>query len=396
MVHRGEVELLHRRLRQLVQRLLRGDLPPRHPVEQRCRAVPPQRRPAAARRPADRPAHRARPGARRCADRRRRSLPPRRSCSPACSCRRRSAEFGSPFTYQPRCLRNSIAAPRGRARNAGPCARARARSRTAPPPAAWPAPALPSSSARAWSKIHGWPNEPRAIMTPAQPVSCRIRKASCRRPDVAVADHRDVERLRHRGDLVPVGVARVHLRPRARMQRQHARPRVLAAQGDGDRVAHLLVPAAADLDRHRQASAAATARITCSHQIQVPQAARSPVPAHDLLHRAAEVDVDVIGLEDVGDQCRGVAHRVRIGAEDLHADRALLGARTAAWPASPGSPAGCPPPTGTRSRRRPPRAAGRGGGRATPSTPAMGARKSGTACGPTGYGKGMQEKLTGA
>ena len=26
---------------------------------------------------------------------------------------------------------------------------------------------LPASSARVWSKIHGWPNEPRAIITPA-------------------------------------------------------------------------------------------------------------------------------------------------------------------------------------------------------------------------------------
>ena len=37
----------------------------------------------------------------------------------------------------------------------------------------------PSSSARAWAKIHGWPKEPRAIITASQPVSMRMRYASC-------------------------------------------------------------------------------------------------------------------------------------------------------------------------------------------------------------------------
>ena len=56
------------------------------------------------------------------------------------------------------------------------------------------------------------------------------------------------------------------------------------------------------------------------------QASRPAVPLHDLLDRAAEVDVDELRLKHVGDERGRLAHRDRIGAEDLHADRPLVGA----------------------------------------------------------------------
>jgi hypothetical protein len=76
------------------------------------------------------------------------------------------------------------------------------------------------------------------------------------RLDVAVAEHRDVERGDDGGDLVPASTTGVHLGARPRMQREHARAGVLAAERDPDGVARLLAPTAADLYRHRQVGVA--------------------------------------------------------------------------------------------------------------------------------------------
>ena len=62
------------------------------------------------------------------------------------------------------------------------------------------------------------------------------------------------------------------------------------------------------------------------HEIEILEAAGAAVAPDDLLHRAAEVDVDELGLENVGHEARRLAHRRGIGAEDLHADRPLVGA----------------------------------------------------------------------
>src|SRR5206468_8121937 len=71
-------------------------------------------------------------------------------------------------------------------------------------------------------------------------------------PDVAVADYGNRQRLLHGGDLLPARVAGVHLRSRARMERQRPRASVLAPAGDVDRIAQLFAPTAANLDGDRQ------------------------------------------------------------------------------------------------------------------------------------------------
>src|SRR5690606_12312377 len=57
---------------------------------------------------------------------------------------------------------------------------------------------------------------------------------------------------------------------------------------------------------------------------EILEAAGAAVAADDLLDRAAEVDVDELGLEDVGDEGGGFLHGLRFGAEDLDADRAFV------------------------------------------------------------------------
>src|SRR5690606_3679879 len=113
---------------------------------------------------------------------------------------------------------------------------------------------------------------------------------------------------------------------RAGVEGEGTGARLLAAEPDGDRIAHLLVPAATHLDRHRQAGGGGDGADHLLDEAEIAQAARSAVATHYLLYRAAEVDVDEVRLEDVGDQSRRLAHRRRVGAEDLDADRVLAGA----------------------------------------------------------------------
>src|SRR5438270_3961983 len=60
---------------------------------------------------------------------------------------------------------------------------------------------------------------------------------------------------------------------------------------------------------------------------EILQTSRATVPLNHFLHRAAEVDVDELGLEYVGDEPCGFAHCHGIGAEDLNANRPLIAAK---------------------------------------------------------------------
>src|SRR5205823_615026 len=102
-----------------------------------------------------------------------------------------------------------------------------------------------------------------------------------RRLDVAVADHGNRERLLHGRDLIPVRVTRVHLRACARVQRQRARAGILTAAGDRDGVTLLLVPAAADLDGHRQVRARADGADDSLNEIEILEAAGAAIALDD-------------------------------------------------------------------------------------------------------------------
>ncbi len=111
------------------------------------------------------------------------------------------------------------------------------------------------------------------------------------------------------------------------MQRDHRRAGVLAHASDaapGSRISSfqpLRILAVTGKMRART-----NAPDDVGDEREIAEAAGAAVALHDLLHRAAEIDVDEVGCEHIGDECGGIAHRDRIGAEDLHADRVLLGA----------------------------------------------------------------------
>ena len=73
----------------------------------------------------------------------------------------------------------------------------------------------PANAAARSANSHGRPRQPRPTTTPSQPVSRDHPQRVVGRPDVAVAEHRDVQRLLQRGDRVPVGRAGVVLRRRS-------------------------------------------------------------------------------------------------------------------------------------------------------------------------------------
>src|SRR5512141_2970647 len=144
--------------------------------------------------------------------------------------------------------------------------------------------------------------------------------------DIAIADDGNVERIDHRSDFFPPRRAGVHLRARTRVQRERSRAGILATKRDLNRVAHLLVPPAANLDSHREVRARRNTANHLLNEIEITKAARAPVPPHDLLHGTAEVDVDELGLEDLRHESSRIAHRLRLRTEYLNANRALVSA----------------------------------------------------------------------
>ena len=75
--------------------------------------------------------------------------------------------------------------------------------------------------------------------------------------DVAVGDHRDVHRLLHPADEVPVGSAGVELLARSAMHGNHADAAILGDPREPRRIQVGVVPAHAHLQRHRHGHGAA-------------------------------------------------------------------------------------------------------------------------------------------
>ena len=107
------------------------------------------------------------------------------------------------------------------------------------------------------------------------------------------------------------------------MQGQHARPGVLATKRNFNRVAQLLAPAAAHFHGGGNRDRAGHIADDLLHERQVLQTTRSAIPAHDLLHRTAKIDVQKIRPVHVFDQRRGFRHGPRVGPKNLNANGAL-------------------------------------------------------------------------
>ena len=162
------------------------------------------------------------------------------------------------------------------------------------------------------------------------------RSASSGSLDVAVADHRDRQRLLEPGDLVPLraGVAGEHLARGAGVQRdrrrrrspRRSRPSSRKFLRSWSRPSRNLTVSGIEIAR-RTVATIALGELEVAHQ----RAARAAL--EDLVGRAAHVDVADVGAHRL-DQARRLGHGVGVGAVDLDRDRTLLGRRSASGRAS--------------------------------------------------------------
>ena len=145
---------------------------------------------------------------------------------------------------------------------------------------------------------------------------------------VAVGDHRDRYRLRHRPDRGPVGGAGVELLPGPSVDRDGIEPQALGAGGEVGGVATRIVPAETHLDRHRHRDRPAHGGEQAGRVVEVAHQGRARGdPGHDL-GRAAHVHVDHVGAPGLREP-RGLGHRPRLAAGELDHVQIDPGARRA-------------------------------------------------------------------
>ena len=117
-------------------------------------------------------------------------------------------------------------------------------------------------------------------------------------PDVAVAEHGDVDPIDELGDDVPVGMTGVGLLDGARMETDGGGAGLLSDVGDVAPRGVPLIDADAGLDGHRHAVPVAGADgggDDLAHEPGLPGQDSPAALARDLGHRASEVEVDVGG-----------------------------------------------------------------------------------------------------
>src|SRR5471032_1475930 len=98
------------------------------------------------------------------------------------------------------------------------------------------------------------------------------------------------------------------------MQRDCLHAGVLTAKSDRDGIAHLLVPAAANLAGDREMCGTRDGANDLLYEPEIPEAPRPAIAFHHFLDRAAEVDVDELGLKHIGHERGSLAHRAWFAA----------------------------------------------------------------------------------
>src|SRR5262245_28257323 len=122
---------------------------------------------------------------------------------------------------------------------------------------------------------------------------------------------------------VPIGPALITLDARAAVQRDHRAAGILDQLRDLDAVDRIVVPARADLHRHRDSNRALDFGEDFFELRQVAQQVRSAAAIDHLLRRTPAVDVDEIGACLLGDLGRP-AHPHFVIAETLDGDWTLF------------------------------------------------------------------------
>ena len=173
------------------------------------------------------------------------------------------------------------------------------------------------------------PDEPRLAIGAAadhQSVGLRLGERLARifqRHDVAIGDDRDCHRRLHRADEPPVRFALVELAARAAMHRDHADAAILRDPGQARRVAAVVVPAGAHLERHRKIDRLDRGFENARGVKFVAHQRRAGVTVHHLFHRAAEIDVDDGGAA-IGVELRRLGHHRGLATGELHRHRLLV------------------------------------------------------------------------
>ena len=145
------------------------------------------------------------------------------------------------------------------------------------------------------------------------------------RGDVAVCNHRDVHRLLHFSDELPVRPSPIELAAGAPVDRDHLNAAVLGDFGKAGRVACALVPTGPHLQRHRQVNRLDRGLEDARGVDLVTHQSRSGVALDHFLDRTAEVDIDDRGPPVLVELGR-LRHDLGLVAGELNRHGVLLGA----------------------------------------------------------------------
>ena len=149
-----------------------------------------------------------------------------------------------------------------------------------------------------------------------------------RGPDIAIAQHRNAQRCEfglQARDRQPVSLPAIHLRGRATVQ-SHPGHTFFCCRAAGIEIGEMrIVDTHAHLDRHRPAARGThSTGHDAAKEVALPRQRAAAALARHLGHRAAEVEVNVIGEVLVGDHPHGPLHHHRVDAVELHGPRCLL------------------------------------------------------------------------
>ena len=135
--------------------------------------------------------------------------------------------------------------------------------------------------------------------------------------DVAVCDHGDPDGVAHRADDVPVGAARVHLRPCPAVHGDGVRPRLLHRLRKVHGIDAAAVPALAEFHRDGHRHGFLHALDDFPREFRILHQGGAVSGFDHLAHGAAHVDVDHLRPGDLQREGRALRHHLRLMAEDL-------------------------------------------------------------------------------
>ena len=142
--------------------------------------------------------------------------------------------------------------------------------------------------------------------------------------NVPVCDDGDLHRLLDLADDVPVRLAGVHLYPGAAVDAESVRPGALQHPGKFHRVHAAPVPALAELHRDGDGHGLLHRLHDLPGQLRRAHQGGAVPGFHDLPHGAAHVDVQELRAGELQRHGRGLGQHLRLVAEELHRQGALL------------------------------------------------------------------------